>query len=301
MAKVLDGKSLADRIRAQIVEEVQSLKTAQQVIPGLAVVLVGNDEASKVYVRNKISSCEKAGIQSYQHTLSEQTSEKELLQLIHDLNHDPKVHGILVQLPLPQHLNADRILEFINPKKDVDGLHSFSLGRLVQGHPLFLPCTPSGVIQMLKSIPYDCAGKEAVVIGRSNIVGKPMALLLLAENATVSICHSKTKDLAGHVRRADIVVAAAGVPQLIKGDWIKPGAVVVDVGIHRGKDGKLVGDIDFESAEKVAGYISPVPGGVGPMTITMLLKNTLEAAKREGTEVKKQNPDFKTQKLGDRI
>jgi methylenetetrahydrofolate dehydrogenase (NADP+)/methenyltetrahydrofolate cyclohydrolase len=242
--------------------------------------LVGNNPASQVYVRNKILACEKVGIKSFHFHLSEKTSQKKLLELIQKLNRDKKVHGILVQLPLPKQIEADVVIESIDPKKDVDGLHPFSLGKLAVGQPTFVSCTPAGMMEMLKEINFNCSGKNAVVIGRSNIVGKPIALLLLAGNATVTICHSKTKNLPEKVREADLIIASVGSPQLVKGDWIKEGAVVIDVGINRMPDGKLVGDVDFEAAKLKASYITPVPGGVGPMTITMLLKNTLEAAKR---------------------
>ncbi len=278
MTQLIDGKILSEKIRAKIIEEVAALKQSKKITPGLAVILVGENPASQVYVRNKIASCEKVGMKSFHHTLPESSTQAEVLQLIQQLNQNDQVHGILIQLPLPKHLDADFLLDQVDPRKDVDGLHPFSLGRLAAGRPSFVSCTPAGMIEMLKDIGYDCAGKEAVVIGRSNIVGKPIALLLLAQNATVTICHSKTKNLSEKVKQADIVVAAIGVPKFVKGDWIKPGAVVLDVGINRGTDGKLVGDVDFESASKVAGWITPVPGGVGPMTITMLLKNTLQAA-----------------------
>jgi len=278
MAQIIDGKALAEKVRGEISEEVAKLKK-KKIIPGLAVVLVGKNPASQVYVRNKVATCEKVGMKSFHYELPEKSSEKKLLELIAKLNRDKKVHGILVQLPLPKQIRSDTVIMAIDPAKDVDGLHPYNLGRLAVGLPTFVPCTPAGMMRMLEEIGYDCSGKEAVVIGRSNIVGKPIALLLLAKNATVSLCHSKTQDLASKVHQADILVAAVGVPKLVKGDWIKPGAVVLDVGINRNEEGKLVGDVDFDSVKESAGYITPVPGGVGPMTITMLLWNTLQAAR----------------------
>ncbi len=280
MAQIIDGKALAEKIKSKLAQQVDELKQSGKIIPGLAVILVGENPASKVYVRNKIAACEKIGMKSFHHTLPEKTSGQELLALIQKLNNDKNVHGILVQLPLPKHLHADTILQAIDPKKDVDGLHPYNLGCLTAGLPGFVSCTPAGIMKMLEEIHYDLSGKEVVVIGRSNIVGKPVALLLLAKNATVTICHSKTKDLASKVKTADVVVAAVGIPKLVKADWIKPGAVVIDVGINRSPEGKLIGDVDFEAVASVASYITPVPGGVGPMTITMLLANTLEAAEK---------------------
>lgn len=280
MAQIINGKALAEKIRNELTSQVAEFKKATELTPGLAVVLVGENPASKIYVKNKITSTEQVGMKSFSHFLSENASEKELKSLLEKLNHNPHVHGILVQLPLPRHLDTDNILDGIDPKKDVDGLHPFNLGRLVYGKPNFVPCTPAGVMRMLGEIGFDCSGKDGVVIGRSNIVGKPIALLLLAKNATVTLCHSKTRHLSQKTKSADLVIAAAGVPQLVKGDWIKPGAVVIDVGMNRTAEGKLVGDIDFESVEPVAGYLTPVPGGVGPMTIAMLLCNTLEAARK---------------------
>jgi len=286
MAQIIDGKKLSEKIREEMKSEVKKL-ARKKIVPGLAVVLVGENEASKIYVRNKVSSCEQLGMRSFHHHLPEKTSEKKLLELIRKLNKDKKVHGILVQLPLPKHIKPDNIIEAIDPAKDVDGLHPYNLGLMAVGKPNFVPCTPAGMMRMLEEIGYDCNGKEAVVIGRSNIVGKPIALLLLAKNATVTMCHSQTKDLFIKLKMADIVVAAVGVPKLVDGMCIKPGAVVLDVGINRSAEGKLVGDVDFESASKVAGYITPVPGGVGPMTITMLLWNTLQAAKKSANTKKK--------------
>lgn len=277
-AKLIDGKMISEKVKTEVALEVMELKK-QGIHPGLAVILVGSNPASQVYVRNKIAACEKTGIQSFHHELPENISETELAQLIQNLNQDDRVHGILLQLPLPKNLNSDFFLEQIHPSKDVDGLHALSLGRLAQGKETFVSCTPAGVMRLLKEIDFDCAGKKAVVVGRSNIVGKPMALLLLQQSATVTVVHSKTKNIEEEIRSADLVVAAVGVAKMVKGDWIKPGAVVIDVGINRMENGKLCGDVDFESASEKASYITPVPGGVGPMTIAMLLKNTLQAAK----------------------
>lgn len=280
MAQIINGKVLSEKIREEMKAEIKKL-AKKKIVPGLAVILVGENEASKIYVRNKVTSCEQIGMKSFHHVLPEKTSEKKLLELIQKLNKDKKVHGILVQLPLPKHIKADHVIEAIDPNKDVDGLHPYNLGLLAVGKPNFVPCTPAGMMRMLDEIGYDCAGKEAVVIGRSNIVGKPISLLLLSRNATVTICHSQTKDLFIKLKMADIIVAAVGVPKIVEGIYVKPGAVVLDVGINRSPEGKLVGDVDFESVEPVAGYITPVPGGVGPMTITMLLWNTLQAAKKK--------------------
>jgi methylenetetrahydrofolate dehydrogenase (NADP+)/methenyltetrahydrofolate cyclohydrolase len=251
-------------------------------VPGLAVVLVGEDPASKVYVRNKAAQTVETGMQSFEHKLAEDTPEQVLLDLVAKLNADPNVNGILVQMPLPKHMDANKVLELIDPLKDVDGFHPMNVGRLSIGERALAPCTPVGSIILAKSVKHDLSGLDAVVVGRSNIVGKPMAQLLLRENCTVTIAHSRTKDLPDVVRRADLVVAAIGKPEFVKGDWIKPGAIVIDVGINRivkedGK-GKIVGDVEYASAAKVAGAITPVPGGVGPMTIACLLKNTVEAA-----------------------
>lgn len=279
MANIIDGKAIAAKMRGKIADGVQALKT-KGITPGLAVVLVGDDPASRVYVTMKEKACHEAGIFSAEHKLPAGTSEAELLALVEQLNHDPKIHGILVQLPLPAHIDTDKVLEAISPLKDADGFHPYNVGRLSIGKPLFQPCTPYGVMVMLEETGVDLNGKDVVVIGRSNIVGKPIAMMCMAKNATVTVCHSRTRDLADVVRRADVVIAAVGRPQMIKGDWIKPGAVVIDVGINRLDSGKLVGDVDFASAAERATAITPVPGGVGPMTITMLLFNTLEAAQR---------------------
>ncbi len=279
MANIIDGKGIALKLREELKIKVAEL-SAMGTVPGLAVVLVGEDPASEVYVRNKGRACEKAGIKSVQHTLAKETTEAQLLELIEELNADPEIHGILVQLPLPDHINEDRVLETISPDKDVDGFHPYNVGRLVTGRAIFEPCTPRGIMKLIESTGIDLKGKEALVVGRSNIVGKPVAMMLLAKHATVTICHSRTRDLEHAVRMADVVIAAVGVPEMIKGDWIKLGAVVIDVGINRVEGKGLVGDVDFEKACFNAGYITPVPGGVGPMTIAMLLVNTVESAAR---------------------
>jgi methylenetetrahydrofolate dehydrogenase (NADP+)/methenyltetrahydrofolate cyclohydrolase len=285
MTNIIDGKGIALKLREELKKDVEEL-TAKGVVPGLTVILVGEDPASEVYVRNKGRACEKAGINGVQHNLAADTSEETLLKLIAELNADSDVHGILVQLPLPDHINEYRVLEAILPTKDVDGFHPFNVGRLLTGRPIFEPCTPRGIMKLIETTGVDLKGKEAVVIGRSNIVGKPIALMLLAKHATVTICHSRTKDLAGKVRAADVVIAAVGVPEMIKGEWIKEGAIVIDVGINRVEGKGLVGDIEYEEASKRAGHITPVPGGVGPMTIAMLLVNTVDSARKtlEGTQ-----------------
>ncbi|MEJ2201256.1 MAG: bifunctional methylenetetrahydrofolate dehydrogenase/methenyltetrahydrofolate cyclohydrolase FolD [Desulfuromonadaceae bacterium] len=279
MDKIIDGKAIAEKMRETVATDTAALK-AQGVTPGLAVVLVGDDPASRVYVSMKEKACEKAGIFSDEHKLPAQTGEAELLDLIAALNRDERIDGILVQLPLPDHIDESKILEAISPSKDVDGFHPYNVGRLVTGNPLFQPCTPYGIMKMLEHSGVELKGKEVVVVGRSNIVGKPVALMCLAEHGTVTICHSRTRDLADQVRRGDVVIAAVGRPEMIKGDWIKPGAVVIDVGVNRVGEKKLVGDVEFEAARERASAITPVPGGVGPMTITMLLYNTVESAKR---------------------
>lgn len=278
-ASVIDGKAIAAQVRAELKEQIKVLKEKHGVTPGLTVVLVGDNPASKVYVRNKAKASEEVGIHSVQHTLPASTSQEELLKLVNDLNNSKEVHGILVQLPLPGHIKEEAILEAISPKKDVDGFHPYNMGRLLIGNPLLQPCTPYGVMRLIESTGIDLSGKDAVVIGRSNIVGKPMSMMLLKKNATVTICHSKTKDLPERVKAADLVVAAIGKAEFVKGEWIKEGAVVIDVGINRTDDGKLVGDVDYAGASARASHITPVPGGVGPMTIAMLLKNTVVAAK----------------------
>ncbi|MCA9500758.1 MAG: bifunctional methylenetetrahydrofolate dehydrogenase/methenyltetrahydrofolate cyclohydrolase FolD [Nitrospira sp.] len=279
-AQVIDGKALAQAIREKISEEVHLLEKDTGIKPGLAAILVGDDPASAVYVRNKKIACEKAGLYPQEHLLPASTSQETLLKLVHQLNEDPRIHGILVQLPLPPGMDSQAILHAVSPEKDVDGFHPVNVGRLVTGDPMFIPCTPKGVIQMIDSTGQDIAGKRAVVIGRSNIVGKPVAMLLLHRHATVTICHSRTKDLPGVVREADIVIAAIGKPLFVTPDMVKEGAIVIDVGINRLANGKLVGDVDFGRVKELAGWITPVPGGVGPMTIAMLLQNTVESAKR---------------------
>ena len=278
-AQIIDGKAIAAKVRGRIAGQVEQLK-AQGVTPGLAVVLVGEDPASKVYVGMKKKLCIELGMHSSDHELPADTSEAQLLALIDQLNNDDRIHGILVQLPLPAQIDTDKVLEAISPLKDADGFHPFNVGRLAIGKPTFQPCTPYGVMIMLEEIGYDLTGKEVVVVGRSNIVGKPVALMCLAKHATVTICHSRTKDLAEVVRRADVVIAAVGKAEMVKGDWIKPGAVVIDVGINRVGEKKLVGDVEYAAAAERASAITPVPGGVGPMTIAMLLQNTLESAQR---------------------
>jgi methylenetetrahydrofolate dehydrogenase (NADP+)/methenyltetrahydrofolate cyclohydrolase len=278
-ARLIDGKALSDTVKAEVAQRVLALKE-RGLVPGLAVVLVGADPASQVYVRNKAAACEKAGLHSRVIRLEADISEQALLDVVNQLNNDPQVHGILVQLPLPGHMNAAKVIEAIAASKDVDGFHISNAGLLMTGQPLFRPCTPYGVMKMLESENVTVRGAEAVIVGASNIVGKPMAMLLLAAGATVTLCNSKTRDLGAQTRRADILVVATGKPKMITGDMIKPGAVVIDVGINRDADGKLVGDVEFESAKAVAGAITPVPGGVGPLTIAMLLVNTLEAAER---------------------
>ena len=278
-AILLDGKDLAGRRKAQMKTEVDALSLAG-IQPGLAVVIVGNNPASRSYVTMKERDCAEVGIRSFEYALPEETSEEALLSLIDTLNANPHVHGILVQLPLPRHFDETRVLERISPEKDADAFHPQSAGKLLIGNPTFLPCTPAGVMELLKDANIDIAGKNCVVVGRSNIVGKPMALLLLQANGTVTICHSKTRDLAGVCAQADILVAAIGKAKMIDASYVKEGAVVIDVGINRDENGKMVGDVDFESVFPKASYITPVPGGVGPMTRAMLLANTLRAARR---------------------
>jgi len=278
-ARIIDGAALSQRIREEVAQRVQAL-TAKGVRPGLAVVLVGDDPASQVYVRNKVAACEKAGLHSVKEQYPAALTEAQLLERIDALNRDPSIHGILVQLPLPRHMDAHKVIEAIAAEKDVDGFHISNAGLLMTGQPLFRPCTPYGVMKMLESEGVALRGAEAVIVGASNIVGKPMAMLLLQAGATITICNSKTRDLGAQTRRADVLVVATGKPGMIDGSMIKPGAVVIDVGINRGADGKLCGDVDMASAREVAGAISPVPGGVGPMTIAMLLVNTVEAAER---------------------
>jgi methylenetetrahydrofolate dehydrogenase (NADP+)/methenyltetrahydrofolate cyclohydrolase len=278
-AQRIDGNALSQQLRAEVATRTTALKT-KGITPGLAVVLVGENPASQVYVRNKVKACHDSGLHSVLEKYPESMSEAELLARVDALNNDSSIHGILVQLPLPAHIDAQKVIEAISPAKDVDGFHIASAGALMTGMPGFWPCTPYGCMKMLESIGYDLKGKHAVVIGRSNIVGKPMALMLLQKNATVTICHSATKDLKAMTLQADVIVAAVGKRNVLTADMVKPGAVVLDVGMNRNDEGKLCGDVDFARVEQVASYITPVPGGVGPMTITMLLVNTLEAAER---------------------
>lgn len=278
-AQRIDGNALSQQLRAEVAGRTTALK-AKGITPGLAVVLVGDNSASQVYVRNKVKACQDSGLHSVLEKYPETMTEAELLDRIHALNNDTTIHGILVQLPLPAHIDAQKVIEAISPDKDVDGFHIASAGALMTGMPGFWPCTPYGCMKMLESIGYDLKGKHAVVIGRSNIVGKPMAMMLLQKNATVTICHSATHDLKAMTLQADVIVAAVGKRNVLTADMVKPGAVVLDVGMNRNDEGKLCGDVDFAGVEQVASYITPVPGGVGPMTITMLLVNTLEAAER---------------------
>ena len=278
MAKIIDGKAISKQVREEIAAEVVKFKEKYNSAPGLAVIIVGNDPASQVYVRNKKRGCEEVGFYSESYELPEETTQEELIALVERLNNDDKIHGILVQLPLPKHLNETEVLLKIRSEKDVDAFHPYNVGKIMIGNHDLLPCTPAGVMVLLQKSGIEVSGKKCVVIGRSNIVGKPMAMLLLHANGTVTICHSRTQNLAEVCREADILVASIGKPEFVKGDMVKEGAVVVDVGINRKPDGKLCGDVDFAEVEPKASYITPVPGGVGPMTITMLLKNTLTAA-----------------------
>ena len=278
-AQLIDGTALAQHWRDQVAQDTLALKS-RGVTPGLAVLLVGDSPASQVYVRNKVKACEQAGLHSVLDHLPADLSEAALLARVAQLNQDPTIHGILVQLPLPAHIDAHKVIEAINPAKDVDGFHVASAGALMTGMPGFWPCTPHGCMKMLESIDYPLSGKHAVVIGRRNLVGKPMALMLLAQNATVTICHSRTINLKAITLQADVIVAAVGQRNTVTADMVKPGAVVIDVGMNRNEAGKLCGDVDFDGVRQVAGHITPVPGGVGPMTIAMLLVNTLESAKR---------------------
>jgi methylenetetrahydrofolate dehydrogenase (NADP+)/methenyltetrahydrofolate cyclohydrolase len=278
-AQLIDGNALSRQLRADVSARVTALK-AKGITPGLAVVLVGDNPASQVYVRNKVKACEDTGMHSVLETWPASMSEADLLARVEALNNDTTIHGILVQLPLPAHIDAQKVIEAISPAKDVDGFHIASAGALMTGMPGFWPCTPYGCMKMLESIGYELKGKHAVVIGRSNIVGKPMALMLLQQNATVTICHSGTKDLKAMTLQADVIVAAVGKRNVLTADMVKPGAVVLDVGMNRNDEGKLCGDVDFAGVKEVASYITPVPGGVGPMTITMLMVNTLESAEK---------------------
>lgn len=279
MAEIIDGKLVSAKVRSEIAKDVADFKAEAGVSPGLAVVIVGNNPASLVYVRNKAKACAEVGIESFEIALPEETTEAELLSRIADLNNDPKVHGILVQLPLPSHINEESVINAIYPEKDVDAFHPVNVGKILIGNYSMLPCTPAGVIDLLDHYNIAISGKKCVVIGRSNIVGKPMAQLLLERNGTVTVCHSRTQNIEDEIRRADILVVAIGKAEFVKGSMVKPGAVVIDVGINRTAEGKLVGDVEFSSVSEVASYITPVPGGVGPMTITVLLKNTIKAAR----------------------
>ncbi|TDR57308.1 methylenetetrahydrofolate dehydrogenase (NADP+)/methenyltetrahydrofolate cyclohydrolase [Halomonas ventosae] len=285
-AQLIDGKSIAARVRQQVARQVQARREAGGRIPGLAVVLVGEDAASAVYVRNKHRACEEAGIRSFKYQLPADTSQEELETLVDQLNADPRIDGILVQLPLPEHLDARPILERILPHKDVDGFHPYNLGRLAQRLPLLRPCTPKGVMTLLEASGLEVRGLDATVVGASNIVGRPMSLELMLAGCTTTVCHRFTRNLEEHVRRADLLVVAVGKPGLVKGEWIKPGAIVIDVGINRQEDGRLIGDIDFAPAAERASWITPVPGGVGPMTVATLLENTLQAADMHDAEKK---------------
>jgi methylenetetrahydrofolate dehydrogenase (NADP+)/methenyltetrahydrofolate cyclohydrolase len=275
---IIDGKKIAQEVRNEVKKEVEELRK-EGVTPGLAVILVGENPASLVYVRQKEKACEEVGIVSYKYSLPEEATEEKLLSVVDELNGEEKVHGILVQLPLPKHLDEKKVIEKISPEKDVDGFHPLNMGRLFVGEPSFVPCTPRGVIELIERSGFEIKGKKAVIVGRSNIVGKPVAVLLLMRHATITVCHTRTKDLATETREADILVVAAGRPRIITGEMVKEGAIVIDVGINR-VDGKLVGDVDFDSVSPKVSAITPVPGGVGPMTVAMLMKNTLEAAKK---------------------
>ena len=280
MSNIIDGKSISAKVKEEVAKGVKSL-TKKGINAGLAVVIVGDNQASRVYVNSKKKACAECGIASYEYALDEGISEQELLDLVSQLNDDDRVSGILVQLPLPKHINEERIIEAISPRKDVDAFHAVNVGKIMIGNFSFLPCTPAGVMELLASTGVDITGKECVVIGRSNIVGKPMAMLLLHKSATVTICHSRTVDLASVCKRADILVSAVGIADFVTADMVKDGAIVIDVGMNRNHEGKLCGDVDFDEVKKKTSYITPVPGGVGPMTIAMLMKNTLTAAKEQ--------------------
>ena len=285
-AQIIDGKAIAEDVRNQVRLDIEKRLTNNQRAPGLAVILVGLDPASQVYVKNKRKACEEAGLISKSYDLDENTQQDVLLTLIEELNNDEVIDGILVQLPLPEHIDDTLVLEAIHPDKDVDGFHPYNIGRLVQRMPTLRPCTPYGVIHMLEAIGEVFKGRHAVIVGASNIVGRPMSMELLLAGATVTTTHRFTKDLASHVADADILVVAVGKPGIVKGEWVKPGATVIDVGINRLPNGKLTGDVDFETASEHAAWISPVPGGVGPMTVAMLLRNTLQAAEKHDLKTK---------------
>ncbi|SFV51422.1 Methylenetetrahydrofolate dehydrogenase (NADP+) / Methenyltetrahydrofolate cyclohydrolase [hydrothermal vent metagenome] len=278
--QLIDGKSLANRVQEQVADEVEELKQVKNIVPGLAVILIGDDPASHSYVKMKAKACEKVGFYSITHNMPDSISQDEIIGTIQMMNNNPRIDGILVQLPLPSHIDTDKILEVIDPKKDVDGFHAYNVGRLVTGLDSFVACTPLGVMKMFEAYDIQLEGKDICVVGASNIVGKPMASLLLNANATVTVTHIYTKNLKSHTLKADIIVVGVGVPALIKEDMVKDGAIVIDIGINRVSDGSLVGDVDFENVSKKCSYITPVPGGVGPMTIAMLLSNTLKSAKR---------------------
>ncbi|MGA2526714.1 MAG: bifunctional methylenetetrahydrofolate dehydrogenase/methenyltetrahydrofolate cyclohydrolase FolD [Smithellaceae bacterium] len=279
MAVIIDGNKIAQEIRQAVSKEALVLKEKTGVVPGLAVILVGEDPASKVYIARKAMACAEAGFLSREYRLPADTGETKLLNIIKELNADKLIHGILVQLPLPKHIHPDKIIAAIDPRKDVDGFHPYNMGELVAGNPLYIPCTPRGIMELISRTGIELTGKEAVVVGRSNIVGKPIALLLLTQNATVTICHSRTKNLSTVTGRADVLIAAVGKARMIKADMVKKGAIVIDVGVNRLENGKLTGDVAFDEVAVKASYITPVPGGVGPMTIAMLMKNTLEASR----------------------
>ncbi len=277
--QLIDGKSLANKVQTNVASEVEQLKQEKNIVPGLAVILVGDDPASHAYVKMKAKACEKVGFYSITHNMPDTISEDEIIATIEMMNNNPRIDGILVQLPLPKHVDTDKILEVIDPKKDVDGFHAYNIGRLVTNLDSFVACTPLGVMKMFEEYNIDLQGQDVCVVGASNIVGKPMAALLLNANATVTVTHIFTKDLKAHTSQADIIIVGVGVPELIKEDMVKEGAIVIDIGINRIEDGSLVGDVDFKNVSKKCSYITPVPGGVGPMTIAMLLSNTLKAAK----------------------
>ena len=281
MTVIIDGNKIAQEVRNQVREDALNFKEKTGIVPGLAVILVGEDPASQIYVGRKAKACAEVGFLSREYKLPAVTTEAKLLNIISELNADQAIHGILVQLPLPQHISTNKIIAAIDPHKDVDGFHPYNVGGLVSGNPLFVPCTPRGIMELISRTGIELAGKEAVVVGRSNIVGKPMALLLLAQHATVTICHSRTKDLPAVTRRADVLIAAVGKAEMIKSNMVKEGAVVIDVGVNRLENGKLVGDVAFNEVAPRASHITPVPGGVGPMTIAMLMKNTLDAASKK--------------------
>jgi methylenetetrahydrofolate dehydrogenase (NADP+)/methenyltetrahydrofolate cyclohydrolase len=278
--QLIDGKSLSNKVQTHVRSEVEVLKKERGIVPGLAVVIVGDDPASHAYVGMKEKACKNVGFYSIAHKMPDTIKQEEIIQIIQMMNNNPHIHGILVQLPLPSHIDTDKILEVIDPKKDVDGFHAYNVGRMVTNLESFVACTPLGVMKMFEEYKIDLEGKDVVVVGASNIVGKPMASLLLNANATVTVTHIYTKDLASHTKKADIVIVGVGVPALIKEDMIKEGAIVIDIGINRLESGKLVGDVDFDAVSKKCSYITPVPGGVGPMTIAMLLENTLKSAQR---------------------